>query len=103
MKVAGWKKRIFLIVLYMLVIHCGFLFFLFTARSNAFSLDFNNRNTIRQPRPLNITTNDLQQNHQPARGTLRLSFDPDGQPRPVPVVRAQPPPLQDRTRYIYFH
>lgn len=72
--------------------------FIFSARSNAFSLDFNNRNTIRQPRPLNITTNDVQQNHQPQRGALRLSFDPDGQPRPVPVVRAQPPPLQDRTR-----
>uniref|UniRef100_A0A336MH04 mitogen-activated protein kinase kinase n=2 Tax=Culicoides sonorensis TaxID=179676 RepID=A0A336MH04_CULSO len=69
------------------------------ARSNAFSLDFNNSNTIRQPRPLpRLVNNDLQQNHQPLRGALRLSFESDGTPRPVPVVRAQPPPLQDRTR-----
>ncbi|XP_063696002.1 dual specificity mitogen-activated protein kinase kinase 4 [Culicoides brevitarsis] len=68
------------------------------ARPNAFAMDINNRNTSRQPRPLNFTTNDLQQNHQPQRGALRLSFDPDAQPRPVPVVRAAPPPLQDRTR-----
>lgn len=72
--------------------------FVILGRPSNFSLDLNNRNTIRAPRPLPVLGNDLA-NHHVQRGNLRLSFEQEGI-RPVvpPPPRPQPPPLQDRTR-----